>query len=474
MLAIDDMRDPGKYEAYLRPILNRLKQIDGPRAPVSIMTNKVDASTILSLPNGLAEGLSLDVHTIDHPCPLLYGGDFAKAKSTYDRCVDLMNEIPGNKPVAFRMPCCDSLNTVSPRFYSEIFNKRTDKGNYLSISSSVFNLCTPNDPDIPRELVLDPDGRDKFRKYLPKGQIREGQTSNTFVNYIEDYPYPYVIDRLCWEFPCVVPSDWSAQHLQKPYNPDTVRDLKAALDITVLKQGVYNLVFHPHNWIKPEQVVEIIDHAVAKHGKKVKFLTFREALERLNANVLGGSQLRQTNGRDNGVRAIDVNNDGFMDFIIGNQKATVTRMWSAREQKWVATPFPSKLIQISGEGDNRFDLGARFGIWSADGFPSVALTDSFVSSNGGMATLRGYHFSGTGWTAETSLQVKSPKDSTAKPLPAVDWLDHGVRFYDLDNDGRTEVVISNPVEQSVKRWSLEKTSLGDAPVFAPCKDLCCR
>ena len=41
MLAIDDMRDPGRYEAYLRPILDRLKAIDG-RAPVSIMTNQVE------------------------------------------------------------------------------------------------------------------------------------------------------------------------------------------------------------------------------------------------------------------------------------------------------------------------------------------------------------------------------------------------------------------------------------------------
>src|SRR5262245_43017328 len=32
VLAIDDMRDPARYEAYLRPILNRLKAIDG-RAP---------------------------------------------------------------------------------------------------------------------------------------------------------------------------------------------------------------------------------------------------------------------------------------------------------------------------------------------------------------------------------------------------------------------------------------------------------
>ena len=32
VLAIDDMRDPARYEAYLRPILNRLKAIDGRRA----------------------------------------------------------------------------------------------------------------------------------------------------------------------------------------------------------------------------------------------------------------------------------------------------------------------------------------------------------------------------------------------------------------------------------------------------------
>src|SRR5437868_15499993 len=41
ILAIDDMRDPKKYETFLRPILNRLKKIDG-RAPVSIMTCSID------------------------------------------------------------------------------------------------------------------------------------------------------------------------------------------------------------------------------------------------------------------------------------------------------------------------------------------------------------------------------------------------------------------------------------------------
>src|SRR5438876_3646112 len=138
ILAIDDMRGHEKWETFLRPVLNRLKRIDG-RAPVSIMTCQIDPKD-QHLHTWLKEGLTLETHTIDHPCPLLQRGDFAKAKSTYDRCVDLLNEVPGNKPVAFRMPCCDSLNTLSPRFFTEIFNKQTAKGNFLSIDSSVFNV----------------------------------------------------------------------------------------------------------------------------------------------------------------------------------------------------------------------------------------------------------------------------------------------------------------------------------------------
>src|SRR5262245_30783994 len=41
ILGIDDMKEPKKYETFLRPILRRLKEIDG-RAPVSIMTCSVD------------------------------------------------------------------------------------------------------------------------------------------------------------------------------------------------------------------------------------------------------------------------------------------------------------------------------------------------------------------------------------------------------------------------------------------------
>jgi hypothetical protein len=203
ILAIDDMRDQPKYEKFLRPILDRLKKIDG-RAPLSIMTCKIDPATP-ALQGWLKEGLSFEVHTVEHPCPILAGGDFERSKSTFDRCLDQIAAIPNNSPAAFRTPCCDSLNTPSPRLYAEIFNKKSPGGNFLRIDSSVMNVISASDPELPRELVLEKDGRERFRKYLP---------FDSFVNTIDDYPYPYVIGRLCWEFPCATPSDWEAQFVQ--------------------------------------------------------------------------------------------------------------------------------------------------------------------------------------------------------------------------------------------------------------------
>jgi len=73
-----------------------------------------------------------------------------------------------------------------------------------------------------------------------------------------------------------------------PTSATTLADMKAALDIAVRKRGVYCLVFHPYNWIRNDQVVALVDHAVKAHGKKVKFLPFREVHARLTKNFLAG------------------------------------------------------------------------------------------------------------------------------------------------------------------------------------------
>ena len=408
VLAIDDMRGTVKYERFLRPILNRLKQIDG-RAPVSIMTNAIDPKDA-QLAQWLNEGLSIETHTIDHPCPLLKDGDFKKAKSTYNRCVDLISLVKGNRPVAFRMPCCDSLNTVSPRFFAEIFDKPTAKGNSLTIDTSVFQVFTDRDPDLPRELLFDADGKERFRKYVP--------FDRGFVNTIENYPYPYVIGNLCWEFPCVAPSDWSAQHRHGVYNPATVNDLEAAIDLTVLKKGVFNLVFHPHGWIKNTQVVELIDHAVKKHGRKVKFLTFREAQNRLNRHLLNGRSLRDERGKDRGVRLVDLNRDGFLDVVIGTKNVKKTRIWNPKKQSWKETAFPTE-ISARAIAFGTFVDENQTGVISTTNDEPVAFT-----------------FNGRQW----------------KRIPEPGFDNGTMKSIDLNRDGISELLISSAAIAKIYSW----------------------
>ncbi len=402
VLAIDDMRDTTKYEAYLRPILERLKQIDG-RAPVSIMTCNVDPANP-QLQTWLKEGLSIECHTVDHPCPLLQGGDFAKAKSTYERCIDLMNQIPGNKPVAFRMPCCDSMNTPSPRFWAEIFNKTTEQGHYLQIDTSVFNITTSNDKDLPRELILDAEGKERFRKYLP---------FKSFVNTIEDYPYPYIIGGTCWEFPCIVPSDWEAQHIQQPNNPLTVKDMQAALDAVVIKQGTFNLVFHPHGWIRSDQIVELIDHAVEKHGKKVKFLTFHEALERLNKNLLQGRSLRNADGSPSNIQLRDLDRDGRLEVVDGGSNDTLAAISPAK--------LPSGVSLVPGQ-----DSGLRLVDVDEDGF------DDIIFSNGERYSLHLWDVVAKAWLIKVIEGTHGQEGGLGPVIPMIvraDGTNNGVWFH---------------------------------------------
>lgn len=436
ILGIDDMRGHEKWEAYLRPILERLKNIDG-RAPVSIMTCQIDPQEP-HLQTWLAEGLSLEIHTIDHPMPLLGKGDFAAAKSTYDRCVDLLSAVPNNRPVAFRMPYCDSLNSVSPRFYAEIFNARTTSGKFLAVDTSVFQLFTGDDQEIPRDWMVDSNGKDRFSKYLPQDR--------TFVNYVENYPYPFVINRLCWEFPCMVPSDWSAQHLNQPYNPQTVEDLKLAIDVVALKQGTLNFVFHPHGWIRPEQVNELIDHALDKHQGKVLFLTFKEALERLDQNLLAGNSLRDAQGNDQGVRLLDLNLDGFMDVIIANERTRLTRVWSAKDRGWTEFPFPGLISTRSRQGSSASPLG-RFGVVGDD--HAVVYWTRTDSEHGA------WKFADNQWIAAPEFLTGLVLDG-APLMSTKNGQDTGMRFRDVDGDGGCEVVYGGHDRSAVFAWNSTK------------------
>ena len=477
VLGIDDMRDTAKYEMYLRPILDRLKQIDG-RAPVSIMTCQVDPSDP-QLQSWLAEGLSFETHTVDHPCPCLQSGQLDQAKSTYDRCVDLVSAIPNNKPVAFRFPCMDSQNTPSPRAYAEIINQTTPAGNFLQASTSVVSVFTSRDPEIPRSITLNSEGEERFERYMP---------FPSFVNKIENYPYPFVIGRKCWEFPCMIPDDWQGQNIQQPNNPRTVNDMLAAIDATVVKKGIANIVFHPYEWIRSEQIAEVVDRVHAKYGRRVKFLTFQECIERINSNLLLNQPLRRTaDGGDNGVRILDLNLDGYLDVMIGNDQCQVARVWDPAGQQWQDISNPVKFIS-NEPGSDATTQGVQFGRFVAGKGVSVLINheqdqsiyqftdDEFVRSPL-PHELVGFHTSQAGVDQGVRLRdldldgtseilVANPKvqllldfidngtwRSLSLPLPApvVDAQggDNGARFVDLDKDGYDDFIVSNSSESAV-------------------------
>lgn len=431
-LAIDDMNKPSPWVPFLQPTMRRLKEIYG-RAPLSIMTTRIDPAR-KDWPRLLAGGVSLECHTYDHPCPILRLGDFAAAKATYDRCVDLLHQVPGCEPVAFRVPCCDSRNTPSPRFYAEIFNRTTAAGRFLALDSSVFNLLTPDDPDLPLDLVVDADGRERCRKYVP---------FPSFVNTIENYPYPYVIGRLCWQFPCVTPSDWAAQNLNGPRHPRSFEDLKASLDAVVIKQGTFNLVFHPYGWCHHDQIVELVNHAVARHGKKVRFLSFRECADRLRRHLLAGQPLRAADGGDNGVRLLDLNNDGFLDVVIGNDRLRRTRVWSPRERRWIDGDFPVQLVHVDRAGVRR-ETGVRFGVLRSGGMASLLVRNE--------STAGAWHFEDHGWRRCDELLAGLAIDG--RPVRTSEaGRDLGVRLRDLDLDGRCELIVGNPSQRAVFAWN---------------------
>ncbi len=446
ILSIDDLRDPVKYEAFLRPILERLKEIDG-RAPLSIMCNRTDPQNAL-FQKWLKEGVSLETHTLTHPFPMLNSNSLAKSKRDYDGEIDLLHEIPGAAPVAFRTPNCDGRNTLSPRFFTEIFNQKTEQGRFLTIDSSVFNFPTANDPDLPKEIAKDAEGQDRFLKFIP---------TDVFANSIFDYPYPYVISRLCWEFPCAAPSDYEASTKNGSASPKTIDYMKSGIDAAVAKRGTFTLCFHPHGWIKNSQIVELIDHAVATHGKKVKFLTFKEAQERIDKNLLNGQPLRNAKGQDNGVRLIDLDNDGYLDVVIGNEKLRQTRLWQPKTNSWRELPFPRYIV-------NGGETGQRFGILRADKKASFLIQGP---EGGGES----WDFDGEKWQkgiANKDGTIPGLSFKNGSPVATmIDKIDNGVRLRDIDGDGVCELIVSNTAENAIFKWSEADKAWSELPFALP-------
>lgn len=412
------------FEEFLRPVMESLKEIDG-RAPISIMANQVMHGTESQhLQKWIEEGVSIETHGLGHRRPLLQGS-FCESVDTYYGCLDQVSRITKKQPVAFRFPTADSRTVVTPRFFSEVAVHSSPQGNVLTIDSSVFNLVTSADSSLPQNLSTDADGRPRF---VPYTRVQKKPYHNTIVNY----PYPYVINPGMWEVPCSIPSDFMASEMRGNSAPETLQDAKRSLDASVLKRGVFVTAFHPAGWILSEQVSELARYAVETHGSKVKFLNFAELASRIQKHLLLDQPLRTQSGHDNGVRLLDLNDDGFLDVLIGNDVVNKSRLWSPARNLWQETALPMDL-----RGSR-----TRFGILHSKVI-ALQLTASLK---------QGWTWSEGEWLEDTRLVVGLQHVVAMSDAGR----DAGLRLRDVDGDGDCELLVANESFQQIFRFSKEE------------------
>jgi len=474
LLTIDDMGgpsfqprwdvSPAAFERFLVPLVERLNRIDG-RAPIAIMTCQTPAGNP-TLQQFLQAGMSLDCHTFTHRFPFLrsnegHGPDEALefARADYLACLENLFEVPGNRPVAHRMPGCDAQNTVSPRFFTEVFPLRTAAGGFLTCDTSICTWFPSSDKRLPYAWRYDQDGRPRFDKFVENIP----QTQN-FVNAISNYPFPYVINGVLWELPVTIPCDSHGVHQHRPQNDKTADDWKRAVDICVQKQGLVNILFHTIGYIKNTQVTDVIDYADRTYGQRVKFLNCREIYDRLTRHALGGVPLRNARGGDNGVRLLDVDADGLLDVVIGNSHHQRTRLWQAASQEWREVPLPVQIVAADASGDKsgeeseaRRDLGVHFLTSGKDGEAGMAVANQVQ---------RGLWRFGNGKWEEVPASL--PEEVDGHPLlTSRGGVDRGVRFRDLDGDGYSDLIVNNDLQNAVFLWQSPTESWQRAPFALP-------
>lgn len=470
-LSIDDMgrldpafrltsyaKSPQFYHRFLQPAIERLQRIDG-RAPVTVYALQARSDDPW-FQRMVQEGLSIEAHTFTHAVPFLRRDPSTMSEESLEWCIrDFTDCVAGlaaalgTPPVAWRMPGCDARNTTSPRFYTEVFPRTTAAGHFLAMDSSIFTVLTSADPALPRELVLDDEGGERFGRFVTGIPF-----TKLYVNFVLNHPYPYVINGLLWELPAAMPGDAHGVHAYGMGNTRVLADWQRALDAVVIKQGVHTICFHPHGYCQPESVAGFVDYADRTYGRRVKFLNCREILDRLTRNALGGTPLRSATGADNGVRLLDVNGDGFLDVVIGNSQRRLTRVWQPKEQRWQETSFP--LALVTGETTARSTAtGARFFTAAPDGRAGLAISTAQQSGV--------WHFQNGQWTAQTTAL---PAEAAGEPLlTARDGVDRGVRFRDLDGDGFSDLLVNNDSQNAVFLWRPAASQWQPAPFALPAK-----
>ncbi|HSH94513.1 MAG TPA: PVC-type heme-binding CxxCH protein, partial [Roseimicrobium sp.] len=118
---------------------------------------------------------------------------------------------------------------------------------------------------------------------------------------------------------------------------------------------------------------------------------------------------------------------------------SATRLWQPKTSSFKDLPFPALVSGVAA-----METGVRFAIVQTNGFASVLTRQ-------GVAGL--WHFTKDGWSNDASLLAGL--DVAGQPVVAVDGQgkDRGVRFRDIDHDGRCELLVGNESQRAALEWS---------------------
>ncbi|HSI61531.1 MAG TPA: PVC-type heme-binding CxxCH protein, partial [Candidatus Saccharimonadia bacterium] len=158
----------------------------------------------------------------------------------------------------------------------------------------------------------------------------------------------------------------------------------------VQKKGMMNLCIHPHGWIQASQMVEFIQYAHEKYGSRVKFLSMRDAGEKLakldiskhqqpsrkipETPLPDGVTIVNAQGRDNGVRFVDLNGDGYNDIVFSNAERYGVYVYNPTEKKNVDWRLGWTFVMREGKAGDANSLpqivradGTNNGVWFKHG-----------------------------------------------------------------------------------------------------------
>jgi len=48
-----------------------------------------------------------------------------------------------------------------------------------------------------------------------------------------------------------------------------------------------------------------------------------------------------------------LNNDGYMDVLIGNEHLRKSRVWEQKSHKWIESDFPVSLVELNNAGNRK-------------------------------------------------------------------------------------------------------------------------